>query len=383
MKVLFITKNYPPAVCGVGDYTSKLASEFVRNAHSIHVLTEQASVQSQESVSLHSVIQKWNVFAIPKILRICKSVAPDIISMQYVPYSFSNKGVPFWLILLYALFKIKGYNVVTTFHEVGIRYTENNIKRKVTATAQFFIARLLSKLSVKNITSIDLYVSYLKRYTREVYKIPIGANILASFASSNELSTLKTKVAPNGEFIISSFGTRISDVILYTLAELKKEGCYVKLLLLGNLPKLSRDAFQKTAETLDITDDIYITGYLEEAGLFNYLKISSLFVMAEYVSAKGEGGIAAKSGSLAAAFAAGLPILGTRGDTTDHIFEDNRNIFLMDEYSIKNTQQRIKEIIEDPTKTVAVSKHAKETFSNYFSWEMIYEKYLKVYSECK
>lgn len=281
------------------------------------------------------------------------------------------------------LFKIQGYKVVTTFHEVGIRYTEKSIKRKVTAAAQFFIARILSTLSVKNITSIDLYVAYLKRYTNEVYKIPIGSNILPSGASLKELADLRNQVAPNQEFIISSFGTRVSDVILHTLAALKKDGYAVKLLLLGNLPKTSREQFNQTLEALNISNDIYITGYLEESTLYNYLKISSLFVMAEFVSMKGEGGIAAKSGALAAAFAAGLPILGTKGDTTDAVFADNYNILLMDEYSAGKTQKRIIDIMQDKQKNDTISANAKETYVNYFAWEKIYESYMHVFAANK
>jgi len=375
MRTLFITKDFPPVVCGVGDYTYQLAKEFLRDNHAVSVLTAETAKAVKEDMHVHAVIPSWSIACIPVILNVCKKEKPDLILLQYVPYSFNKRGIPFWIIVLYLALKIKGYKIVTTFHEVGIRYTKNNIKRTITSLCQFFIAKCIAKMSYKNITSIDLYSGYLQKYSNEVYQIPIGANILPVPIMEDVLNGLKNRIAPNNEFIISTFGTRISDTILHTLAALKKDQIPIKLVLLGNLPSKTKEHFHKLAQNLGIDKDIYVTGYLSENELFSWLKASSLFVLIEYVSEKGEGGICTKSGSLAAAFAAGLPILGTKGDTTDAVFKNNENIFLINDDTSLSIKKRIIEIIDDPEKLAHVSANAEITFADFFSWDIIYKQY--------
>ena len=383
MKVLFVTRNFPPVVCGVGDYTNRLIDKFVEDGHRVSVLTTRAAVTVNHPNVIPSHINKWNLFTIPAILNACAFVKPDYISFQYVPYSFDKRGMPLWVVFLYLCLRIKKYNVITTFHEVGIRYTKNNIKKTITSISQFFIAYCIAKLSYKNITSMDLYMGYLKKYSNEVYKIPIGANILPLPVNEDYLHGLKKTVAPNNEFIFSTFGTRISDTLLHALAALKEENHKAKLLLLGNIPSKTRDHFRALANKLNISQDIYITGYLAEAELFAWLKVSSLFVQSEFVSATGEGGICTKSGSLAAAFAAGLPILGTKGDTTDAIFKDNENIFLINNDSDISIKNKIIEIMYDKEKLNIISTNAILTYSNFFSWEKIYQQYAEVFFSYK
>ncbi|ABG58166.1 glycosyltransferase family 4 protein [Cytophaga hutchinsonii] len=381
MHILFISKNFPPAVCGVGDYTFQLAKEFIKNGHAVTVLTQKTdNTIAVQGMNILPVISSWNIKAVFKIAAICKTVKPDYISMQYVPYSFNAKGMPFWLILLYMVLKIKGFKIVTTFHEVGIRYTAKSFKRKIIAAAQFFIARILSRYSFKNITSIDLYVNYLKRYTDAVFKIPVGANILPYTVDSSTISQLRNTIAHPESFILSTFGTRISDTILMAFAEVKKQHPDTVLIILGNIPKATKQHFTSKSQELGIDASIHITGYLSDEALYTHLKLSSLFVMAEYVSEKGEGGIATKSGSLAAAFAAGIPVLGTRGDTTDAVFRDNENIFLMNDYSVDQTAKRISEIINNQAWLQTIAAEARKTFASEFSWEKIYERYWEVYS---
>jgi hypothetical protein len=52
--------------------------------------------------------------------------------------------------------------------------------------------------------------------------------------------------------------------------------------------------------------------------------------MLDYVSPKGEGGTCSKSGSLAAAFAAGLPIFATKGDMTNQLLLNQSNVIWLE-----------------------------------------------------
>ena len=108
MKVIFITSSLEPGKDGVGDYTRILASAFIKLGHTVTALTlldkfvttEITGTQFIDEVELPIVRlpQSWGYKAsFKRAGELIKILDPDWISIQFVIFSFNEKGLPFYL----------------------------------------------------------------------------------------------------------------------------------------------------------------------------------------------------------------------------------------------------------------------------------------------
>jgi len=166
-------------------------------------------------------------------------------------------------------------------------------------------------------------------FSKKISIIPIGPSILPIELDENEIKKIKNRIAPDREFVISIFGqgSKKNEFLIPVIKMLNEEGLKTKLLFIGKFPFHSINTLKKKAEELGVAEFLYFTGYLPSEEVYKHLCASDIFISLENVDKRGRGGISTKSGSLAAAYAAGLPIIGTKGDMTDDFFKNLENIF--------------------------------------------------------
>lgn len=107
MDILFICGSVELGNDGVGDYTRRLCAKLIKEGHKAQILalcdrivfyTSESQVVEETSVIVHRIpIQASNKQRLFWLKEILKDFTPDWISLQYVPYSFNPKGLPFWL----------------------------------------------------------------------------------------------------------------------------------------------------------------------------------------------------------------------------------------------------------------------------------------------
>src|SRR5690554_7244682 len=107
-KILFVCGSLEPGQDGVGDYTRELAGAVQRLACNVLVIAIMDRVVdgvSKEKQSARSgdvnVVRLSQSLSFQKrkseYQKITSDFDPSIISLQYVPYAFSPKGIPFTL----------------------------------------------------------------------------------------------------------------------------------------------------------------------------------------------------------------------------------------------------------------------------------------------
>ena len=109
MKVVFLCGSLEPGHDGVGDYTRRLAGELIRQGHQAAAIAlhdnnlqkEFIETIQQDEVEQISVLRLSSSLTwkerITKASEFIKEFDPGWISLQYVPYSFQDKGLPFGL----------------------------------------------------------------------------------------------------------------------------------------------------------------------------------------------------------------------------------------------------------------------------------------------
>jgi len=190
MKILFICGSTEPGKDGVGDYTRRLCGELVRTGNIVKILS-LSDCHADSFINEYQVVEETNIFVyrIPMSTSInqrflwtqevINDFQPDWISLQFVPYSFNPKGLPFWLPSF--LNKLKGnYHWHIMFHELWLGIDiESSFKHKcIGRLQQLIIEKLVHKTNPYFIsTQNKLYQFFLKSHNISADILPICGNI--------------------------------------------------------------------------------------------------------------------------------------------------------------------------------------------------------------
>ena len=118
MNILFITNTLPPVVDGVGDYTLNLAKEFAKHGHNVSIVCkcDDRVKTDYEDIKVFPIVEAWNKSVAAPVIRLIRERHIEIVSLQYVPHGYDNRGLPF--AIAYLAKEIKKINVplYTFFH---------------------------------------------------------------------------------------------------------------------------------------------------------------------------------------------------------------------------------------------------------------------------
>ena len=184
MNILFICGSAEPGHDGVGDYTRRFCGELIRKGHKVRILS-LCDHQVSSLIADHQVVEEATVLVnrIPISTSnkhrfiwsqdVLNEFQPDWISLQFVPYSFNPKGLPFWLPLF--LKKLKGnHKWHIMFHELWLGIdNESSFRHKCIGKLQ----QLIVKKIVQN-TKPYLMTTQNKLYQFFLQAQNIGADIL-------------------------------------------------------------------------------------------------------------------------------------------------------------------------------------------------------------
>ena len=190
MNILFICGSAEPGKDGVGDYTRRLCGELLRIGYDARMLAlcdnhstsfkYENQVIGEGSVVVHRIpvsSSKEQRFLWSQ--DTLNEFQPDWISLQFVPYSFNPRGLPFWLPSF--LQKLKGnHQWQIMFHELWIGMDLNaSFKHKyIGLFQQKIISKILKKTNTKVInTQSDLYKSKIAKLGYNAQILPLFSNI--------------------------------------------------------------------------------------------------------------------------------------------------------------------------------------------------------------
>jgi hypothetical protein len=187
--ILFICGSLERGKDGVGDYTRLLANSLASSqqistyivALNDRFVSDDLFIEEQQN---NTPVLRFNASysyqkRYPILDNYVKRISPDVVSLQFVPYAFQNKGIPIALISLLPKLAVRKWHIM--FHELWIGMEKSaNIKAKLIGLIQQkLIAALIKRLQpIKINTSNDLYVAYLSLITKQQATIlPLFSNI--------------------------------------------------------------------------------------------------------------------------------------------------------------------------------------------------------------
>ena len=190
-KIIFICGSLERGKDGVGDYTRWLASELIINGCDVRLLAlnDKYLVGSLHEVQLEQD-QQITTLRLGKGLGWKERAAmakvwidafnPSWLSLQYVPYAFQDKGLPFFLgRYLKEMGGDRKWHVM--FHElcIGLNRESSRKEKSIGFLQKQLIKYLLRQLQVTKIsTQCTLYRVLLEKWTsQEIQYLPLFSNI--------------------------------------------------------------------------------------------------------------------------------------------------------------------------------------------------------------
>lgn len=306
MRICFIVGAFPKMMCGVGDYTNKLAMELAKDKNNeIFVITSNKASNNFKNIKVFNIVDKWNKSSTKTIINKLKEIKPDVVNIQYPSDEYDSAFFIFIILPLMIKLNIK-CKLTETIHE----YEETlSTKGKIKF---FFNFRMVQKIIVPEKKFVDFIHNDFKRV--KVDFIRISSNIPRTILTKNEILELKKKLNISSDYLVSFFGfinrKKGFEKIIECLPKLKN----TSLLLVRNLNE--SDEYQKNIiELIDkynVKDKIIITGFLEkEQDVAKYLSISDVCVL-PFTE-----GIQERNGSFLAAYNQLIPVITTGKDKND------------------------------------------------------------------
>ncbi len=372
MKIVFLTRNFPPTICGVGDHTYHLAQALMGQGVEVHVIcSADQKVIQQDHIKVYPVVNQWNTEGVLSVVHLLKNIQPDWFIVQYVPHAFHPKGLPHVLVSLYRAVSRLDISILTIFHEVKIR-PEKALKTRLMSFLQGRIAYKLSNMSKKVVTSIDFYDNNLKKLPHHKKTIiPIASNITPIKVSDAFKKQLKDKYLIGNEAkVICTFGDRVISDYLPIFDELNKDYPNLIWLLCGK--NSSPATIWKSRSYLR-----YV-GKMPSNKIYQHLSLGDVFFMPDPVSEQGEGGTCNKSGSLACAMSLGIPIVGSKGDMNNKLLVDGENILLTDIRNPKAVHQSLKSCLDSASLRAHLGRNASQFHDQSLQWDVSAEQFIKL-----
>jgi hypothetical protein len=198
MKIVFLCCNLERGRCGVGDYTSRLASELIRkHNHTVGVVAlNDKYIEEEFNGNLHYEDIIFPILRVPAIWKSKSRFAhaekwitdfdPDWLSLQFVNFGFQIKGLPFGLSkFLIPLGKGRKWHVM--LHELWVGMNKQaTFKYFLWGQVQkYLLLSLVSKLRPQVIhTQSRVHLAQLKKCGIKSQLLPLFPNISTVYPPS-------------------------------------------------------------------------------------------------------------------------------------------------------------------------------------------------------
>jgi hypothetical protein len=311
MKILFICGALEPGRDGVGDYTRRLAGALQLLGHQSSIIALYDPYIGEETIvaqpAENGTVQVLRIAAhtghIDRYRRAhewTNAFDPLWISLQFVPYAFNPRGLPFSLPRELQRLLVHERRLHIMFHETWIG-KENGVdwKRWLTATLQQkIIRRLIALRPLIMHTQLPVAQRSLQTIVPGILPLPLFSNIeIYPQPAAPAGTTLRV-----GFFSQAAASPPIISFLTILCNHAKAAGREVEILFIGGDTARMKKAGDLFNDTGLFTGKIFYTGFLPPEGISAALQGCALGITLVPRHALG------KSGSVAAFLQHGIPV---------------------------------------------------------------------------
>jgi hypothetical protein len=363
MKILFLCGSLEHGRDGVGDYTRRLAEEITNGENDAFVIAINDSFVLEEPSFEHPKFNlEANTYRIPasypwnKRMEILQQwigkINPDWISLQYVPFAYQAKGLPFFL-----PGKLKRISAGIRWHIMFHELWVGNRPFKFAILAQLqkaLISHMIRTMKADVIhTHLPLYYNDLSRLSVDVKELPLFSN----FADNLKPVECDSRTMRVAFFNLVNHDPKITTFVIELNQCCVNANLDFEVLLIGGAFEALHEFGNKLEKFSGLKYKIRYAGFLDEDKVSQVLRTCSLGVSPLSLSALG------KSGTAAAFLSHGIPVAVPISDNREKPFFDPAMMEAI--------------VLEPSLAKIRLASCAAKRLKNYLSIKIIAQKFLK------
>lgn len=327
MRVWILTGEYPPQQGGVGDYTALLAEHLQALGVTVGVLTARPGAGAAMAtpgtdgganwpvgpggVPVARCLTTWGPGLWRQVAKAARRA--DLVHVQYQPAAFGLQGGVH--LLPWALGRLGGPPVVTTFHDLRIPY----LFPKAGPLRQRAVAALVAGSAAAIFTdpADEARAARLGDPARH-YWVPIGPNVLPAPNVGEQRDASRARLGAGPDTVVAAYfgflnaSKGVGDLLL-ALRRLRAGGQDVRLLLLGGATGGSDPTDREEAEQVErLIGELGLATCVRRSGFLPAETMSAWLLAADLAVLPYVDGVSLRRGSLMACLAHGLPIVSTQ-----------------------------------------------------------------------
>lgn len=307
LRLALITGSFPPEICGVGDYSARLAENLAQWCD-VQVITscgEGGSVAG--GLTVHRVMNSWALGRLPFLVSLIRKIAPDVIHIQYPTRGYGAGTLPYIVPLLG---RLMGKPSVQTWHERPAlrRFLLNALPSDTVIVVEEDLPSNLSPL--------------LARFTarKRWQHIPIASNIPAVRLFPGDFLEERSRYCSEEERLVVFFGFASPEKGVESLFDIADPATDVLVLISMLTPD---DGYHQ--RILELAGSVRWRGRCAVTGHLPPDRVARLLRAADAAVFPFTSGMRPKNGSVLAALAQGTLVVTT--STTGHGYDPRNNIY--------------------------------------------------------
>lgn len=363
-KLLIITQNYPPAICGIGDHTRVLKKCLEERGWTVIVYTSSQVLNSKDVLGG----MPFGSAMLPSVLKVLQRYS-NITHMlwQYSPYAYNNKGMPLFLpqVIRQVNRLFPELRQFVFFHEVQLRASGYGPVQWIRSRIQQYIAHQVQSVIKGAATSIPFYLRYFKPPKPVV--IPVGSNL-------ERVEVLENSAAVKGDYIFC-FLNRADEALFQAYAQVGINR-RATLVLAGKASAAALTQVHRWVSQYRLEQQVLLKGAQTQQELYALISGALFVVQPETVTKGCHGGISAKNGTIMASFEAGKAVITCFGDMTNPLhFRDQYNCWAVPFGDAAAYARAMDTLLNDDDLREQLAQNARDTYQTHFSWEIITDQF--------
>jgi glycosyltransferase involved in cell wall biosynthesis len=385
LRVLLVADEYPPSICGIGDYTANLAHALAAAGVEVSVLTKalanQPAQETTDGVNIHRLVRDWTAQDVRPILRAAGALGRGaIVHVQYP--SLTNYHRRLMINLLPPLFRTvqRQYPLVVTmhgFHEHRLRWRLRVLPMLWANSALVFVHPRDQQQALR----------WSPFATRRSTLIPIASNVpaLTPDAARRQHTRDELGFKPDDRVAVYFGEVRPDkglDSLLDAAESMHRRGIPARALVISTIGTHKHALTPYEREMMARLGAGNREGWATLVRAETPERAAELLQAADVAAFPFTLGAAENRGSLMAAVVNGLPVLTTRGISTPANYEATYGVATVDAADRAAFAQQLETLFQSDDHRAAQAAQAKAVANN-FSWNAIAQQSIEVYRKCR
>jgi len=327
LRICLVSGTYPPAHCGVGDYTEMLAEALVDRGADVSVLTSSylGSQPRSANPQVLPAVKSWGMPEAFKVLRFILKTRPDIIHFQFPTTQYYAHRLFDLLVPVLRLWPKRSKLVVTLHEPISVR--KSFVPGLFRPLRHWLSCRWAHAIIVVDQSYREKFSGVSRRMHQLPCKeIPIASNIPISPMTRSDLQKLREQAGIAKDAVLLSYFGFIQprkgfEQVLDVLALLRNRGVPAELIVVGELSENNpyhRELLGRVANE-HLERFVKVLGHVDRFAAADYLAMSDACVL-PFLE-----GLHPKRGSFLAAAQQGILVVTT--STTKRQLVPDENVY--------------------------------------------------------